>query len=507
MHGGGAFAGRGEGTWSRSPAISPGSAGNLPGYTDARMPGHGKGGSNAGLFADAGSALNRRPPSREDVSRAQSHLVLLKSKIRQGKTGPIGNASASVPPKRSAEPHLRNGRFEYVASGAGDDGAVASGMSSSGRHRPKPRVLDGSPRAGGMTWDAPAVHNEESPIHAIGSRAAAPSQARIPAEEMPAYSSATAGSGLRGGAGGTGRADMSRATSLNSPDAYPEARDNGPMFPCPDCGRKFNAESIERHVKICKKVFQSKRTKFSSVATRLGELDNAQELIAKAQRDDRTPSAASQKKERREETVPAWKKKSLEFRAAILSAKAATGDEEAQAKAEEVAQQLSMAGNRLDPDKIKCQHCGRTFNKEAGERHIAICVKTFGKKPGGGRLVRGGGQLMQLAADKRSTPTGSQSLNQYCLPANSGNASSGRPQGASSTVPPSSTSTAQSAQVSRTSSSGQGVAASGNSVVRTSSGGFPPGGYPNFAAGSAAPSAQNRRPSAHRAQSRGGSIR
>jgi hypothetical protein len=45
----------------------------------------------------------------------------------------------------------------------------------------------------------------------------------------------------------------------------------------------------------------------------------------------------------------------------------------------------------------KCPHCGRTFNKEAGERHIAICLKTFGKKSGGGRLMRGTGQQASLA--------------------------------------------------------------------------------------------------------------
>lgn len=31
------------------------------------------------------------------------------------------------------------------------------------------------------------------------------------------------------------------------------------LHPCKDCGRKFLLEALQRHEKICKKVFQSKR--------------------------------------------------------------------------------------------------------------------------------------------------------------------------------------------------------------------------------------------------------
>jgi len=162
---------------------------------------------------------------------------------------------------------------------------------------------------------------------------------------------------------------------------------------------------LEKHRKICKKVFMQKRKQFNSAANRLGELDNAGELIANAQKIERevqnnaNKPKEEKKNEKAQQNVPEWKKKSLEFRAAMLAAKAAGGDAEAQAKAQDLQQEMNAAGLN-DPDKvaagtIECPHCDRTFKQEAGERHIAICVKTFGGKSGGGRLVRGGGRSMQ----------------------------------------------------------------------------------------------------------------
>lgn len=257
-------------------------------------------------------------------------------------------------------------------------------------------------------------------------------------------------------------------------------------------------------MKICKKVFQSKRKKFDSVEVRLGEHDNAAELIEKARRD-----AAPQKKapgaRAKGAAVPAWKKKSLEFRAAIMAARALENpsDEEANERAEEIQQQLKLAGNSPDPDKIKCEHCGRTFNKEAGARHIAICVKTFGSKPGGGRLLKNSGGL-KMKTDM-STPTGAQSGQAGLF---------GRP------TPTPSPTAAQAAKVSRMGSSGQSLDTSGlgpptrgggsSQVVRTSSGasGFSQGGYSASGGGYAKPpTAQARGPSAHRTPSRGGGGR
>jgi len=176
----------------------------------------------------------------------------------------------------------------------------------------------------------------------------------------------------------------------------------GPTVPCPDCGRSFAEDRLDKHIKICKKVFGQKSKPFNMAQKRLGDLENANELIANAHKIEKakgTHSVEASKPSGKE--IPEWKKKSLAFRAAILSAKGAGGDEEAQAQADALNKELDDGGgNKEDPNMLKCPHCGRTFNKEAGERHVAICIKTFGGKPGGGRLVRGGGRGVAADAAK-----------------------------------------------------------------------------------------------------------
>jgi hypothetical protein len=45
------------------------------------------------------------------------------------------------------------------------------------------------------------------------------------------------------------------------------------LRPCPDCGRKFNPHSFERHVRVCREVFAKKRAQFDMAAARTGDLD------------------------------------------------------------------------------------------------------------------------------------------------------------------------------------------------------------------------------------------
>mmetsp|Transcript_39644 Transcript_39644/g.61791 ORF Transcript_39644/g.61791 Transcript_39644/m.61791 type:complete len:514 (-) Transcript_39644:26-1567(-) len=434
MHGGGMH----SGAWNDNRSLRAGQGGNSyssGGFFAERPP------SQQGIFTERPPSQQgifaERPPSQQDVSSARPHLVLLKEKLRQRKTARTPTAAGreafkrDYSPSPNTAPGVGNGRFEYVAASedthvgsrksmgnppdfGGYDGRVSTraepvGLNGRGREVP-------SPRGGGMTWDAPAIPNEEkeSPL-SIGARAPAVTARRL-SEEMNAYSdpsqfrtpasmplggmSAPAFGGLGSSMTSmTGGGDMGHVRSSPSsalPDAYAQGAAN--LVQCPDCGRSFNAESIDRHMKICKKVFQTKRKQFSSAENRLGDLDNAQQLIANAKRLERSREAAPEKKDKpgkSSKEVKAWEKRSLEFRAAILAAKAQTGDAQAIAKSEEIQQKLQeVGGDGLDPSMIKCQYCGRTFNKEAGERHMKICVKTFGSKPGGGRLIKGGGSRM-----------------------------------------------------------------------------------------------------------------
>lgn len=218
-----------------------------------------------------------------------------------------------------------------------------------------------------------------------------PSQARVPAKP-----------GLNSG----------RSTPKSLEGLLDGSDDDGrPLIPCPDCGRSFKADSLERHKQICKKVFQQKRKQFNSAANRLGEFENANELIANASKIERqkdAPKEVPDKAAKKDKSVPKWKAQSLAFRQAILAAKGSS-DPEAAKKAAELQKEINAAnlasgGNVMESDMVRCPHCGRTFNKEAGERHIAICLKTFGKKLGRGPPgVQGGGKAPRPS--KPSTPT------------------------------------------------------------------------------------------------------
>jgi len=426
---------------------------------------------------------------------AQSHLVLLKSKMRQQRRSaerpPLRDCQLNVGfqsrDQRGASPTLlvadvqpdprSRGRFERIANGGSNVAAVGNSGSFApaprspagglGRPREAPRargiVSEQSPRS--MTWDPPAAQQQEecssamlraatarrpgehgrwpsvlddgysgngpavrspaavgtrglpapgtaaspSPLHKAAATAAAPFSGCPPSPYTSldlctrpgSASGITCNSGREGAFGGMGLdsdAGLGAASgAMRSSSMNAEPEDMGPLIPCPDCGRSFNRESLTRHIKICKKVFVQKRKQFNSAQARLDGFENASELIANAHKLEREKKAPA-RGEKSSQTVPKWQQKSLAFRQAILAAKAATGDVVAQQKADAIQQTLNAAGADVDSDLTRCPHCGRTFNKEAGERHIAICVKTFGSRPGGGRLVKGGGHVAAAGA-------------------------------------------------------------------------------------------------------------
>jgi len=51
------------------------------------------------------------------------------------------------------------------------------------------------------------------------------------------------------------------------------------LIQCEDCGRSFNADSVEKHKRVCRKVFQQKPVQFNSAAKRLGDFVTAGELV------------------------------------------------------------------------------------------------------------------------------------------------------------------------------------------------------------------------------------
>ena len=69
-----------------------------------------------------------------------------------------------------------------------------------------------------------------------------------------------------------------------------------------------------------------------------------------------------------QEKMPKWKKESLQFR---MGLKQAQGNNYVPSK--EDRKLMEQAKQAEEYDNIKCHVCGRTFNKEAGKRHVTFC--------------------------------------------------------------------------------------------------------------------------------------
>ncbi|CAK78638.1 unnamed protein product (macronuclear) [Paramecium tetraurelia] len=86
---------------------------------------------------------------------------------------------------------------------------------------------------------------------------------------------------------------------------------------CPEgCGRQFKSDALEKHVKVCRQVFQQKRQEFNSKQARV--VTNDQQ---KLQRQGQIKEKQLQKKQGKAPLDPNWKKQSEELRNLIKESK------------------------------------------------------------------------------------------------------------------------------------------------------------------------------------------
>jgi hypothetical protein len=160
-------------------------------------------------------------------------------------------------------------------------------------------------------------------------------------------------------------------------DDVPEYDEND-LQECPaGCGRKFNPVALQKHAKLCKKVFQTKRKTFESQAQREIVLESegipvkyvppkkqsskttAKPAASKPGADNRPLAGKADKKK--------WLKQSEAFRAVIKQAK---GGKISASEQRAMDQAIREEQNLL----TLCEYCGRRFNEKAAERHIPFCA-------------------------------------------------------------------------------------------------------------------------------------
>lgn len=142
----------------------------------------------------------------------------------------------------------------------------------------------------------------------------------------------------------------------------------GQLQECPDCGRKFNPDAFDKHSRVCKKVFASKRKVFDSKEQRGAE--GAQNAApSRPAPPGRRINPAIPPKGAKEGKSSKWKMQSEQFRANLRAAK--LSEEGGQAYEDATKQASAYNAQGLTP----CPHCGRSFNEEAAARHIPICAR------------------------------------------------------------------------------------------------------------------------------------
>ena len=213
-----------------------------------------------------------RPSEDVVVTQARSRLSLLKSKIRK---------SESSGSSRSDSAYMRSNSAEY------DDGITDNYNDYNAIHSSLPGVLPKS---------APAKKNVAAPAKdrfpADQSQPRRPSKPSINDVDTPnTYSNMYNNNSRVGKSNQNNNYPMEERPQASKPkvssNSYDETDDYeygngmnssqnanasmelGEQHECPDCGRRFNAGPFERHIKICKKVFQQKRKVFDSTKMRV----------------------------------------------------------------------------------------------------------------------------------------------------------------------------------------------------------------------------------------------
>lgn len=144
------------------------------------------------------------------------------------------------------------------------------------------------------------------------------------------------------------------------------------MEQCSNCRRRFNIAALEKHERICAKVFTEQRKTFNMTAKRLEGTD-AEQILKKNKSAGGGKSGSGGGSKRAEDqaikTAKAadWKAKSDLFREAMKASRNVT------VALKNGTPLPPMKPSAPDPSLIQCEYCSRRFNERAAERHITFC--------------------------------------------------------------------------------------------------------------------------------------
>ena len=135
--------------------------------------------------------------------------------------------------------------------------------------------------------------------------------------------------------------------------------------PCPHCGRSFNQNAFNKHVKICQKVFQKKRKVFNTQKQRINDYEQASLMKQGAIEEKRLKKINKNKQQK----IRKWKQQSMEFRAICNPGK----------NNNNFGKNNIMKNNNdvITSSYIHCQYCDRKYNEEAYNKHLNGCKRRY----------------------------------------------------------------------------------------------------------------------------------
>ena len=124
-------------------------------------------------------------------------------------------------------------------------------------------------------------------------------------------------------------------------------------------------------------MFQKKRKQFDSAEHRVNEEEQAK-FSSQAKRNNYNASNqpknnAKAAKGGKNANIPKWKADSLAFRAVLKQNRS-------EGLTKEESNMMQKVEAQKEDSMVKCPYCGRTFNEQAGNRHISFCEQQAKKK-------------------------------------------------------------------------------------------------------------------------------
>lgn len=341
--------------------------------------------------------------SQSVAAQARPHLALLKKKMKC--RGERSHTVAGFHTDSMQTTYPSQTRLAHTFDPS--MGALCDDSLQNGHDRRRPELRDETDFFDSAeTVPTPAARN------------GAPKMARTPQNQAPKYQAPKVPRTPQGGpVAPTPKAaqvksevdaDLEAKIAAQS-EMYGEAPPPTSLTPCDSCGRKFNEKALEKHMKVCKKVFVDKRKAFDVGERRWDHVDSNErpKVGAEPTKEEKAKEELAKKKK------AAWRNKSEAFRAAITCARATDDPSGPSEKSEENKKRLEEAEKKLEAEReesgeiVRCPHCDRKFNADAGKRHIPICQKTFANK---GTLKKGGGtqasKTVPKAAPKEKLASG-----------------------------------------------------------------------------------------------------